>query len=53
MIQAHQIVIRTKAVVVPAPKTESVTPDPKAAPTPWSCDFCISTIPTKNNATIT
>ena len=52
MMQAHQIVIRTNAVVVPAPNTESVTPPPNAAPTPWSCDFCISTNTTKNNATV-
>jgi hypothetical protein len=51
--QAHQIVRRTKAVVVPAPKTVSVMPPPNAAPTPCSDDFCINTSTIKNSATIT
>jgi hypothetical protein len=51
--QAHQIVSRTKAVVVPAPKTVSVTPPPNAAPTPCSEDFCINTSTIKNSATNT
>lgn len=52
-MQAHQIVRRTNAVVVPAPKTVSVMPPPNAAPTPCSDDFCINTSTIKNNATIT
>jgi hypothetical protein len=51
--QAHQIVRRTKAVVVPAPKTVSVMPPPNAAPTPCSEDFCINTSTIKNTATST
>jgi hypothetical protein len=51
--QAHQIVIRTKAVVVPAPNTVSVMPPPNAAPTPCSDDFCISTNKITNTATTT
>ncbi|HUJ72783.1 MAG TPA: hypothetical protein VLZ30_11100 [Verrucomicrobiae bacterium] len=51
--QAHQIVRRTKAVVVPAPKTVSVMPPPNAAPTPCSDDFCINTSTIKNSPTIT
>jgi hypothetical protein len=51
--QAHQIVMRTNAVVVPAPNTVSVMPPPNAAPTPCSEDFCISTNRITRNATTT
>jgi len=53
MKQAHQIVIRTRAVVVPAPNMVSVIPPPKAAPTPWSFDFCIKISTINSSATIT
>ena len=52
-MHAHQIVMRTNAVVVPPPNTVSVMPPPNAAPTPCSDDFCISTSIIKNTATIT
>lgn len=49
--QAHQMVMRTRAVVVPAPNTVSVMPPPNAAPTPCSEDFCINTNRITNTAT--